>query len=151
METFPRHLSFVMGIYRSSVDSPHTGQWLGALMFSLIFAWTNGWANNRDDLRRHRAHYDVTVMSRIFISIYHTMMGWIPITPVSKWVMSEWVNECVGSFWRTLCLDVRILDHNSSWKRMVHVLVTLSTLLAIRAQSTNGFRNPLAASLTKSR
>ena len=27
-------------------------------------AWTNGWVNNRDaaDLRRHRAHYDVTVM-----------------------------------------------------------------------------------------
>ena len=26
--------------------------------------WTNGWANNRDagDLRRHGAHYDVTVM-----------------------------------------------------------------------------------------
>ena len=33
-------------------------------MFSLIRAWTNGWANNRDaeDLRRHRAHYDVTVV-----------------------------------------------------------------------------------------
>ena len=42
---------------------PHKGQWGGALMFSLIRAWTSGWANNRDadDLRRHRAHYDVTV------------------------------------------------------------------------------------------
>ena len=30
-------------------------------MFSLM--WTNGWVNNRDagDLRRQRAHYDVTV------------------------------------------------------------------------------------------
>ena len=27
---------------------PHKGQWHGALMFSLICAWTNGWANNRD-------------------------------------------------------------------------------------------------------
>ena len=28
------------------------------------FLWTNGWVNNQDagDLRRHRAHYDVTVM-----------------------------------------------------------------------------------------
>ena len=35
-----------------------------ALMFSLIWAWTKGWANNRDaaDLRRHHAHYDVTVV-----------------------------------------------------------------------------------------
>ena len=31
---------------------------------SLICAWTNDWLNNRDagDLRRHRAHYDATVM-----------------------------------------------------------------------------------------
>ena len=35
-----------------------------ALMFSLIYAWVNGWVNNGDagDLRRHRAHYDVIVM-----------------------------------------------------------------------------------------
>ena len=33
-------------------------------MFSMIYAWTNGWVNNQyaDDFRRHRAHYDVTVM-----------------------------------------------------------------------------------------
>ena len=37
-------------------------------MFSLISAWTNGWVNNRDagDLRRHRVHYDVTVMTLYF-------------------------------------------------------------------------------------
>ena len=40
------------------------GQWRGGLMFSLICAWTNGWANHRDaiDLRRHRDRNDVTVM-----------------------------------------------------------------------------------------
>ena len=27
---------------------PHTGQWRRALMFSLIFAWTNRWANHQD-------------------------------------------------------------------------------------------------------
>ena len=60
---FPRYWPFVRGIHRSPVNSPHKGQWRGALMFSLIFAWTNGWVNNGDagDLRRHRAHYDVTV------------------------------------------------------------------------------------------
>ena len=26
----------------------HKGQWRGAVMFSLICAWPNGWANNRD-------------------------------------------------------------------------------------------------------
>ena len=35
-----------------------------ALMFSLICSWTNGWINkwSTGDLRRHQAHYDVTVM-----------------------------------------------------------------------------------------
>ena len=35
-------------------------------MYPLICAWINGWANNREagNLRRHRAHYDITVMSR---------------------------------------------------------------------------------------
>ena len=49
-------------------DSPHKGQWLGALMFSLICAWTNGWTNNREAryLKRHSAHYDFTVMTRYF-------------------------------------------------------------------------------------
>ena len=61
---FLRDWSFVRGIHRSPVNPPHKGQWRGALMFSLICLWINGWVNNReaDDLRRYRAHYDVTVM-----------------------------------------------------------------------------------------
>ena len=53
---FPRYWSCVRGIHWSLVDSPHKGQWQGALMFSLICAWTNGWTNSREagDLRcRH--------------------------------------------------------------------------------------------------
>ena len=62
---FPRNWPFVRGIHRSPVNSPHKGQGRGALMFSLICVWINGWVNNREagDLRRYRAHYDVTVMS----------------------------------------------------------------------------------------
>ena len=61
---FPRYWPFMKGIQRSSVDSPKKGQWRGALIFSLICAWTNGWANNWcvGDLRCHRAYYSVTVM-----------------------------------------------------------------------------------------
>ena len=36
---FPRYWPFVRGIRRSPVNSPHKGQWSGALMFSLICAW----------------------------------------------------------------------------------------------------------------
>ena len=61
---FPRYWPFVRGIHRSPVNSPHKGQWRGALTFSLICAWTNGRVDNRDagDLRHHRAHYDDTVI-----------------------------------------------------------------------------------------
>ena len=61
---FPRDWPFVRGIHRLPVNSPHKGQWHGALMFSLIWAWISGWVKNHEavDLRRHRAHYDVTVM-----------------------------------------------------------------------------------------
>ena len=45
---FPRYGPFVRGIHRSPVNCPHKGQWCGAVMFSLICAWTNGWVNNQD-------------------------------------------------------------------------------------------------------
>ena len=65
---FPRYWPFVRGIHRSPVNSPHKGQWRGALIFSLIFVWINGWVNNREagDLRRYRAHYHVTVIGRLW-------------------------------------------------------------------------------------
>ena len=69
------------GIHRSPVISPHNGQWRGALMFSLIWVWINGWVNNREasDLRRHRAHCDVIVMitnhSHILLNMSITT-GW---------------------------------------------------------------------------
>ena len=49
---------------RGPVNSPHKGQWRGALMFTLICARIKGWVNNREagDLRRYLAHYDVIVM-----------------------------------------------------------------------------------------
>ena len=42
---FPCCWPFVRGIHRSPVDSLHKGKWCGALMFSLMCAWTNGWTN----------------------------------------------------------------------------------------------------------
>ena len=46
----PRYWPFIRGIHRSLVNSPNRGkgQWRGALMFSSICAWPNGWVNNQD-------------------------------------------------------------------------------------------------------
>ena len=64
---FLRYWSFMRGIHRWPVNSPHKGQWHGALMFSLICAWINNWVSNREagDLRCHHTHYDITVMSAL--------------------------------------------------------------------------------------
>ena len=83
---FPRYWPFVRGIHRSSVNSPHKGQWRGALMFSLICACINGCVSNRTagDLRCHHTQYDVTVMiaeiwklwsigSHLYYCLYHTV------------------------------------------------------------------------------
>ena len=70
---FPRYWPYVRGIHRSSVNSPHKGQWRGAVMFSLICVWINGWVNYREagDLRRGRAHYDITVMDTFRMDILY--------------------------------------------------------------------------------
>ena len=69
---FPCYWPFVWGIHRPPVNSPHKGQWRGALMFSLFCAWINDWVNNRKagDLRRHRAHCDVTVIKTSYYQRY---------------------------------------------------------------------------------
>ena len=64
----PRCWPYLPGIPRSPVNSPHKGQWRGALIFCVVCARTNCWTNTRDagDLRRHGAHYDVTVMTGVY-------------------------------------------------------------------------------------
>ena len=76
---FPRYWPFVRGIDRSPVNSPHKGQWRGALMFSL---WTNDWVNNREvgEGRRYHPHYDVRVM---VLLIRHRSVG--------KNVLLQWI------------------------------------------------------------
>ena len=85
---FPRYWPFVRGIHRSQVNSPHKGQWRGALMFSLICVWINAWVNNREagDLRRHRAHCDVIVMNVIWrfwcMPVPDQVMAWFLTAPI---------------------------------------------------------------------
>ena len=65
MKTFSALLALCAGNSPVTVNSPHKGQWRGTLMFSLICAQINDWVNNREagDLRRHRGHYDIIVMT----------------------------------------------------------------------------------------
>ena len=48
METFSALLALCAGNSPVLMNSPHKGQWRGALMFYLICVWINGWVNNRE-------------------------------------------------------------------------------------------------------
>ena len=91
METFSALLAICAGNSPVPVNSPHKGQWRRALMFSLICVWINGWVNNREagDLRRYRAHYDVTIMM-------HYMYGNVCI-PMSNLTRARlWLGQTLG-------------------------------------------------------
>ena len=83
---FPRYWPFVRGIHRSTVNSPHKGQWRGALMFSLMCARINIWVNNREagDLRRYRHHYDVIVMNKTNARVCYILL----ISHIHRWYIS---------------------------------------------------------------
>ena len=57
----------------------HKGQWRGALMFSLIYARTKSWANNRDvgDLRHQRVRYDATIMPLCIVVVTSNMLSYM--------------------------------------------------------------------------
>ena len=71
METFSALLARCVG------NSPAPGEFpspkLVTRSFDVLFisAWINGWVNNREagDLRRRRAHYDVSVMPHSYHNV----------------------------------------------------------------------------------
>ena len=64
METFSALLALLCGEFTGLRWIPHTKASHAELWCFFICAWINAWVNNREasDLRRYRAHYDVTVM-----------------------------------------------------------------------------------------
>ena len=145
MEIFSALLALCAGNSPVTGEFPHKSQWRGALMFSLICAWTNGWVKNRDagDLRRHRAHYDVTAM----IYLYVTSLG--SGKSYDCPIQFLWSNpEEYAKYITRICSALRSLQQNkrqqgmfrlwilyhsrtsSHRKRRVLIMSTLSTLAA---------------------
>ena len=78
------------------IPTHNKGQWREALMFSLICAWTHGGANNRDadDLRRNRAHYDVTLMSPRRDGLWKTYCGFMSYCFVFPTMNQRQLSHC---------------------------------------------------------
>ena len=102
--------------HRSPLNTPHRGQWRGALMFSLICAWINDWVNNREagDLRRHHTHYYVIVMGT---ADHHTATE-LAVTVVVKLYFSHsdlHVNNCTRAIVKLLCFEQCLSCHYDPW------------------------------------
>ena len=71
METFPALLALCVGNSPVTSEFPAQRPVTRSFDVSLICTWINGSVNNREagDLRRHRGHYDVTVML-IILHVY---------------------------------------------------------------------------------
>ena len=113
---FPRYWLFVRGIHRSPVNSPHKGQWHGALMFSLICVWINDWVNTGEagDLRRYRAHYAVTVMGVLtcFVVFWHqSVVVSLLLSWITFWTPRSHYNHCVAGIRNWNLCHIDILRH----------------------------------------
>ena len=139
---FPRHWSFVRGIHRLPVNSPHKGQWRGGLIYSLICAWINGWVNNREavDLRRHWAHCDVNVLITVIwqdgfvISI--VILFPLLIFPPSKTLtmtLTHPMSDCTNLVW--LASDFPTWNFCIRGDKVVH----LNSPLLRKSQKSNKF------------
>ena len=74
-----------------------TSHWCGALMFSLICAWSYGWANNQDagDVRRHCAHYDVTVIWPVLASYQSAGNNFVYWILLQLWYARKFAVGCI--------------------------------------------------------
>ena len=92
MEAFSALLSLCAVNSPVTGEFPAKGQWRGALIFSLICDWINGWVNNREagDLRCHRTHYDVLVMKDLWttcwdlLKLYYEWLSMCNVSILSK-------------------------------------------------------------------
>ena len=115
MEAFPRYWP-LCGKFSGHRCFP--AQRSVTLIFDVFCTWINGRVNTREDgdLTRHRAHYDVTVMSNLLIySFRHCVIGfvqlrllylisiaidWIAELKIIAWTFK--INTKSGWFWNCI-------------------------------------------------
>ena len=121
METYSALLAICAR--NSPVNSPHKGQWRWALMFSFICVWINGWVDNREagDLRRYRAHYDVTVMffmqRRLYNGyIWHGERTYVRTRAESMWVLTAW-------YWQQLTCNIAYIFLAMFYRELFYIWI----------------------------
>ena len=106
------------------------------LWWFFICAWINGWVNNREagDVRRHRAHYDVTVML-FTLSLEYTSLEWMLTATI-------WHDIYIIGLTLILCPLVSLKVMYLSLTQ--HYSHATWTLMCFKSSATRLFRQQLA-------
>ena len=117
---FLHYWPFLQGIHRSPVNSPHKGQWRGALMLSLICVWINSWENSGEagDWRCYRAHYDVIVMNPGFDTEIGYLLIYVSLVTISVRsliFMNVMIHTCHWNTLRPRQNGYNFLDNIFKW------------------------------------
>ena len=74
---FPRYWPFVRGIHRSPGGFPSQRPVTRSFDVFFDLGLNDGWTNSRDagDLRRHHAHYEVSVMCDLYFVYYKNQVS----------------------------------------------------------------------------
>ena len=131
MENFSALLALCAGNSPVPVNSPHKGQWRGALMFSLFCVCIDDWVNNREagDLRRHRGHYNVNVMAPAEIItepplLKNTLCNWLLVIHFDILMKKNRFellhlcyrcHWCCKKVWWNYLLDIRQMQKLINW------------------------------------
>ena len=115
---FLHYWPFVWGIHWSPVNSPHKGQWRGALMFSQICAWINGNNHEAGDLRRYCAHYDVIVM-------YVQELNWrVSLSELTiHIIIRRFIQLCEASLGPSVCWNPEGSSREASWLLALWIMI----------------------------
>ena len=137
---FPRYWPFVRGIYSSQANSPCKGQWCGALMFSLICAWRNGWANKRDTgdlsiyLLRIYLFSNAVFNCRHRISYCYTSFCRHISADFNGWFLSECCHVNVDHELKMVCVELQLLVQMSGyflWKKLFDLVSSSKTFFRL--------------------
>ena len=144
---FSRYWPFVWGIHRLLVNSPHKGQWRGALMFSLICTWTNSWVKKSRRrwfettwrwLWRHyneiRNEKDYSLSSKsiytvAFATCLTTFFSMVQIGQIVQ-LLTHWGRYKMAAISQT------ILSNSFSWMKMLEFRLKFHRNLFHRVQFT---------------
>ena len=128
METLSALLAICAG------NSSHPKASHGALMFSLICAWINGWVSNGEasDLIRHHAHYDVPVISHP-----KSNQDRVKVTNLNKMAKIQYLELCKENL-HTTHLLITMCKWEMEWVRLVLYCGNYKAEMILSRERQNG-------------